>query len=276
MTVRFREVLARPLDLLRVLVTWKLEPTQDDLTGTEFIVQRSGGLAGPYKAISAPLPGANQFIDATAPRKHLFRNIAYQVVLRKPGPPVVILSTSKPAVIAADMDLISMEIVRQFRILHRRVTGRLCATFSIRDFGDRCTDCFNLTQKRETKSNCLTCFGTGFRGGYFDQVDAFIDFNPTPQSVDITEFGEMQQSDTIAWATNYPPFKPRDLIVDPDERRWRVVAIRPIQPRGQLVQQFLQLREIQVVDVEYKLPVVQPVAPDDPFVGAVRIGGSAL
>lgn len=281
MAVRFVEVTASPIDISTALIQWSVEADEaSELVGLEFIVDRSGGLAGgPFFRVSPRLVNVNVFVDRRANRKHFFRHMIYRVRAGRPDPitgAFVPITGSLPVEIGVEPDLLALEIVRQFRVLHRRVTGQLCAIFSIKDFGPRCGFCWNPVQKRSTSSSCRECFGTGFIGGYFAQVNAFVDFNPTEESVQITQFGEWQSNDTLVWVTNFPPMKPRDMIVDPLNRRWRVVNRRPIARLGFVVQQFLQIREIPRVDVEHSLPVAPLVEPEDVFRGHGRVGGSIL
>jgi hypothetical protein len=279
--IQFREVTAEPIEQGEVLVAWELRPlgTGEDIAGSFFVIQRSGGLAGPYLTISGQIDDANTYVDRALPRKHQNRKLTYRVLLQRVNPATNLIETladSLPVTINPDPDLLALEIVRQFRVLHRRATGTLCAIFSIRDFGHRCPVCFNETQMRSTRSNCAACFSTGFLGGYFAQVNAFVDFEPTKEAVQITQFGEFQENDTVVWITNYPPVKPRDVVVDQMSRRWKVVSVRRIERLGFVVQQFMQLRIIQKVDIEQSIPVAPLVPPEDVFLGHGRIGGSLL
>lgn len=281
MAIRFTEITASPIELSETLIQWRLDADDPaELVGVEFIVDRSGGLAGgPFQPVSGRLANVDMFVDRRTKRKNLFRHLIYRVRAGRADPVTgafVPVTGSFPVDVNVEPDLLALEIVRQFRVLHRRVTGQLCGIFSIKDFGPRCGSCWNAVQKRNTNSNCKRCFGTGFHGGYFAQVNAFVDFNPTQESVQITQFGEWQRNDTLVWITNFPPVKPKDLIVDPLNRRWRVINRRPIDRLGFVVQQFLQLREIQRVDVEHCIPVSPLVPPDDVFHGHGRVGGSIL
>lgn len=271
MSVRFEDVEARVTVDGEIGVSWRLVTDGDDLEDVRFEVQRSGGVAGPYSRIS-PLLDAAAFLDDKAPLKHQFRRLAYRVraILANTGEEAAV---SGPVEVTQPADLVGIEIVRQFRLLLQRFTGTFCAIFSIRDFGPRCS-CFNVAQKRLEREDCPKCFGVGFRGGYFAQVNAFVDFEPPQESVEITQFGEMQTSETLVWLTNFPPVKPRDVIVAPDNRRWNVVSVRRISRLGFVVQQFLKLRIIQGVDIEYQIPVEPLALPDDVFRGLVRVGGS--
>jgi hypothetical protein len=276
--IEFDEVTARPLDRERVLVRWRLKPTSDDLVGLEFVVQRSGGLNGPYVSASIALVDVDQFTDVRARLKHLHRDNVYRVVAQRTvGLQVNAVAISNPVLLETDPEIIGIEVARQMRLRLQRITGRPVATFSIRDWGIRCPNCFNPSQGRVSRSDCERCYGSGFLGGYWAQVDSFVDFSPTREQVQITVVGEFQQNQRVVVAGNFPPFKPRDIIVEQElDRRWRVVDVQPIDWKGFTVQQQLTITAIQKVDVEYRIPVRPVVIPADRFRGHGRIGGKAL
>lgn len=283
--IQFREVTAEPIEQGQVLVRWELKAPGEgeDLTDTFFVVRRSTSLRGEFQTISPRIGNADlflddQFQDEDNPKKHLNRKLVYQVLLQRevPGGAVETLADSLPITVSPDPDLLALEIVRQFRVLHRRATGTLCAILSIRDFGPRCPMCWNETQKRVTRSNCKACYATGKLHGFHEQVNVFVDMNPTKEAVQVSEFGELQENDTVAWITNFPPVKPRDLVIDQMSRRWKVVSVRRIERLNFVVQQFMQLRVVQKVDVEYCIPIEPLVPPPDVFLGHGRVGGSLL
>ena len=68
-------------------------------------------------------------------------------------------------------------------------------------------------------------------------------------------FGERQPSDTHARTLSFPPISPRDIIVESENRRWRVVNVVTTQRLRAVVHQELQLHEIARSDIEYSLPL---------------------
>ncbi len=86
--------------------------------------------------------------------------------------------------------------------------------------------------------------------------------------------------------SNFPKAKPNDMIVDQQNRRYRLLQVNPVTQKRYIVQQLIQVQEIDRSDAEYKLPVdLDFKNPPEDFIGffqkkfspkAVRTEGSAL
>jgi hypothetical protein len=151
-------------------------------------------------------------------------------------------------------DLIAAEIIRQEDVLFREFVGRKCFLFTARTFGPRCT-CFDVTLGRITRSNHRPCFGTGWLGGYVSPVAVYVQLDPNPKASTVTSLQEVQQSDTVGRMISFPPVNPKDILVESDNRRWRVISVRQTERLRASVRQEIQLHEIPRGDVEYELPV---------------------
>jgi hypothetical protein len=112
------------------------------------------------------------------------------------------------------------------------------------------------------------CFGTTFMGGYYDQIDVFVDVNPSPNVVQVSNFGKLEVNSTVMFMSNFPLAKPNDLIVEPTNRRWRVVQVNTVTEKRYIVQQYLQVEEVERSDSEYGAPVDLDLKhPPEDFVG---------
>ena len=161
----------------------------------------------------------------------------------------------------ADPPLDALEMQRLERIVWEEYAGRRCLIFPARTFGQRCGNCFDGPEKgkghtsQRRRSHCITCYDTGFVRGYLDPIEIFIQVDPSPKSVQPLDFAERQQVDTSARLPNFPLVKPKDIIIEAENRRWRVVRVSQTERLRSVVHQELTLHEITKGDIEFQLPV---------------------
>src|SRR5206468_1320208 len=123
-----------------------------------------------------------------------------------------------------EADLLALELRRHATLLFREFAGRRCWVLPVRTFGARC-ECWNATLQQRRRSGCVLCFDTGFIRAYLSPIETWIQFDPSSKSEQTTNTGAQQQSNTTARLAYYPPLRPRDLIVEGENRRWRVVQV---------------------------------------------------
>lgn len=279
----------RPLSVTSAEISWTLVPTDEPLTTARFTILRSETPEGPYVDVSGVLANVSKFVDRVDLKvKH--NTVGYRVkVLDVPSGVEVIYPDGTPQEaftfhpdfnrIATPgefrADYIALEIVRLNNLLLRRFIGKVCAVFQIRTQGMRCPVCWDNLKRRVNSSKCVQCYGSGFDGGYYDQVNAFVDVNPSPNVIAIANFGKIEENQTIAWTANYPELSANDMIVEQDNRRWRVVQVNTVTKNRYIVQQMPLLQEIDRADSEYLLPVDLTLkAPAEDFVGFFPIKNS--
>jgi hypothetical protein len=252
----------RSFDLDRVDLFWEIAnvpgPRSDadrhDVLEHEIFVLRAGDSPmGPYEQIGGPLVDQYFFRDVKVNLLHKWRQYFYKlrVVDRRTGEAKEFGPTSS----GEDApDLIGSEIQRQEDVLFREFVGRKGYLFISRTFGPRCS-CFDVTLGRITRSNHRPCYGTGWLGGYMQPIEVFAQFDPNPKNVTHSSLPPQQASDTSARMISFPPVSPKDILVEADNRRWRVISVRSTQRLRAVVRQEIQLHEIPRGDIEYDLPV---------------------
>jgi hypothetical protein len=269
------ETVVRTLDLDHFEIRWEIESTSEDLSNFQFFVERSEAPEGPFDRVSGALVDTYLFLDQKVPQQSKTRLPYYRVRIER------VADTDdgfdgEPAIGIMPGDLRLLEIQRRYNeIFMPRFGGQWCAIFIERTFGQHC-DCFDRDMGRSTKSQCGTCFATGWVGGYMNQINAYVQFTPEAKFTQINELGEANPMAGDAWMENTPILKPRDVIVRPGNRRYRVKAIRTTEGRGYISRQVFDLTVIDRVDAEYKIPVTAVVEPDDPFCGFYEQGTPGL
>ena len=249
----------RSFDLDHLDLYWEIanlpfgDSDQHAIYDYAFYILRAGDSPlGPYEQVGGPLSDTYHFRDADVSLHHRWRQYHYKLK-------IVHLPTGEEAMVGpttfeAEEDLIATEINRLEDMLFREFVGRRCWLFPARTFGPLCS-CFDKTLNRMTRSNHPTCFGTGFLGGYMSPVEVFVQIDPNPKSFSATSLQEVQQNDSLARMISFPPVSPRDILVETENRRWRLLAVTTTQRLRAVVRQELKIHEIPRGDVEYELPI---------------------
>ena len=261
MNVSVTKLVVRSFTLDYLDLFWEINPVsgtsvenkQHEIFDYDFYVLRSEAALGPYTQIGGPFRDTYHFRDDRVPLIHKWRSFHYKIkVVHRPtgveaeyGPS----SNNDP-----EPDLIAGEINRLEDVLFREFIGRKCWLYPIRTFGPRCT-CFDRVLGRLTVSNHKICFGTGWLGGYMSPVEAYVQLDPSPKQVKLSSLQELQPGDTTARLISFPPVSPRDILVESENRRWRVVSVASTQRLRSVIHQELVLHEIPKGDIEYTLPI---------------------
>lgn len=254
-----RKILVRSLTLDFLDIFWEIDAVQSpegrdhSIYDYDFYVLRSEAAMGPYSQVGGPFRDVYMFRDARVPLQHKWRSFYYKIrVVHRPsgesqefGP----ANNTDP-----EPDLIAAEVIRLEGILFQEFIGRKCWVFPVRTFGPVCT-CTDLALGRKTRSNHKTCFGTGWLGGFMSPVESLIQIDPHPKQSHPNSLQELQPGNTTARLTSFPPISPRDVIVEMENRRWRVVSVSNTQRLRSVLHQELVLHEIPKGDIEYDLPL---------------------
>ena len=234
-------------------VTWAVEATSVDVLDYTFQVLRSEAEEGPYEELTPPIEDTYHFVDNIIQVAHRWRTYYYKIR--------VVEKTSGdhkdfgPVAQEPEADLVALELRRHMRVLFREFAGRRCIVLPVRTFGQRCPDCWSERLKKVTKSGCLTCYCTGFVRGYLHPVETWMQVDPSSKSQQHLNTGETQQDNTTMRMGYYPNVKPMDLIVEPENIRWRVVGQTQTEHARSAVHQEVQLHRIPEKDIEFAIPV---------------------
>lgn len=243
---------ARSFDLDHMDLFWELADTQDPIVRYEFTILRSESPSGPWEALTPPFQDQYYFRDVSPALLHNWRTLHYLLRIKdKVSNEVLDVGPTAPV---PEPDLIALEIMRQEDVLFREFTGRRVWLYPVRTFGTRCI-CFDRVGGRRTKSNCLNCYDTSYLGGYMSPMECFVQMDSASDEASSTPFGEHQSGQTTGRLISFPPVKAKDILIESENYRWRVVSVGYTQRLRAVVHQELVLKEIPRGDVEYKLPV---------------------
>lgn len=263
-----RNLKVRSLDLDMFEVSWEVADTTLDILDYTFQVLRSESPAGPFDDASVPFQDRYVFVDNVTYVGDRWRFLHY--VIRVTHVPSGKVQDFGPITHEPEPDLIALELRRHMQLLLHEFSGRRCWVLPVRTFGQRCPACWDNRLYKRIKSQCVTCFDTGFARGYMHPIETWIQIDPSAKSEQTTNVGSMQQSNTTARLGYYPPLKPRDLIVEPENRRWRVNAVSMTEHVRAPVHQEIQIHEVPQRDIEFSIPLVLDQALRDVFFSPPR------
>jgi len=233
-------------------LSWALQETSEDVLDYTFQVQRSESPNGPWDNLSVPFQDQYLFFDRTLVVGDRWRKYYYQIhVVHVPTEDC---KDFGPFAQIPDADLIAQELRRHMQLLFKEFAGRRCYVLPVRTFGQRCT-CWNSKLRKRTRSGCVLCFDTGWVRGYMHPIESWIQVDPSPKTKQFTNVGEQEQSNTTMRLVWYPPLKPDDLIIEPENRRWKVVQVNQTEQGRAAVHQEVQIHEVPPRDIEFRVPL---------------------
>lgn len=251
------EVLIIPND--GTTVQWMIAPQDTDMNTVEVEVQRAGGPNGPWSTLGVVDPNSVfMFRDAVAPQKPDKAGLYYRLV-GKDRQTAAVITTSDARTDSRIVPLYAQEIKRQVRILLRGVNqhpgfvGNACTIYKERRFGARCRSCRDASTGRVTISNCEACAGTGYSGnGYFTPIDVWCRVDPEVKQLGFGPLMKTDDRNTRVMLLDVPILYPGDVIVEKNEKHWRVASVDPAEDNERnTVVQFPAVVEIDRGDIVY-------------------------
>ncbi len=254
-------LLVRSLDTTVMEVTWETDSSQVDVLDYTFQVLRSESGEGPFEPITAGFEDRYIFVDRRVPSSDIFRQLWYKLRVRHKASDDFI--DIGPVSQEADPDLVAQAIRRMEQTAFTQVIGRKCWLFPKRTFGTRCTNCWDAKLGAKKKTTCVSCYDTSYIRGYLNPIEIWVQIDPVAKAVQIQQLIKDQQQLTSARMTFYPLVKPGDVLIEIENKRWRVVGVQTTERLRAPIKQELTLRLIQPSDIEYKLPLNFDVALKD-------------
>lgn len=133
------------------------------------------------------------------------------------------------------------------KLFIRRVTGNPCGCV---------WDSRLEAYSKQPINHCLSCFGTGFLGGYEGPIDVIIGPDESDRRVTQTPNGRRLESTYEVWFGPSPMVSQRDFIVKQNGERYSIGPVRRTQVRGLVLQQSFQIGYLDSGDIRYRVPMV--------------------
>ena len=254
--IRPENVKAKREDSSRVRVSWEVSDSSKDALSYAFYVLRSESPEGPWETIIGPLIDQYEAYDTTAPLRSGGRNLHYSI--RSKNRTTGEVFNTYPVTPSPRPPLDALEIIRRNDLLFREFTGRPCVLYPIRTFGQRCTTCFDVTTNRRTVSSCKSCWNTGYMRGFHTPILVYVQIDPIGNPLQHIPPAMTDSKTSTARMGVHPLVKPRDILVESENKRWRVAAVNYTERLRAPVRQELTLTTIPSSDIEYSIPIEWP------------------
>lgn len=125
-----------------------------------------------------------------------------------------------------------------------------------RHWGLRCEVCFDKLTKQVTKSKCEECYGTGFKGGYFDPVRVNGRIGVDNIQTQIAQHGKVDVNQKQLTMLDYPILEEADIIAElRQNNRYIVKTITQTELRTVTVHQRAIISELERDSIEYRLVI---------------------
>lgn len=257
----------RSLDLDFHEVSWRLAETSNDVLDYSFQVLRSESPEGPFDKLTPPFDDRYIYIDNILQVANRWRKYFYKIrTTRKSNGEH---KDTDPVTHEPEPDILAQELRRHMLLLFEEFAGRRCWILPARTFGQRC-ECWSPILRKRTRSGCLTCFDTGWVRGYMSPIETWMQIDPSVKSEQVMNPIKTQQVNSTARFGYYPPVKPMDLVIEPENRRWKVVTQTGTEQGRALVHQELQIHEVPLRDIEFRVPLNLEIALKDLWFNPAR------
>jgi hypothetical protein len=209
-----------------------------------------------FQPVSLAIDGLdNQFyVDLSPEMLNLNKTLFYRVRARKKSTQEDLVSYEVNT--GGQIDLVGLYIAEEVNFELSDATGSPSLVYNRKRGGVLCS-CVDPIQKKRTASHCLKCYGTNWVGGFYDPIDAYVDYTPNPRNALITQWGETQENQTRVMLANFPTVYPGDVIRElRPNRLWRVGSrVNVTEKHRVTLLQFPEVVEIKPGDIEYQIPI---------------------
>jgi hypothetical protein len=113
----------------------------------------------------------------------------------------------------------------------------------------------SLEFHKQPQNSCLTCYGTGYIGGYEGPYDIVVAPDDTDRRIAQTNRGRRKEHTYEAWTGPYPLLTQRDFVVKQTNERYSIGGVRRPTHRGNLLQQHFQMGYFDEGDIRYRVPI---------------------
>jgi hypothetical protein len=216
-------------------------PTEDSTVEITYWTNRNHVRSGLDATLYYRL--ATVVLDSTTPSGYRETELAY-------CPPITLMAVET-------LDYIWREAVRRNQWILQQ-GGERAKVFIRKQSGVRCycgRDPRLDEYTKQPSQRCLTCYGTGFVGGYEGPYDIIMAPDDYERRISQASGGRRKEHTGEVWTGPTPLLTMRDFIVKQTNERYSVGAVRRPSNRGNLLQQHFNIAYFDEQDIRYKVPI---------------------
>jgi hypothetical protein len=107
---------------------------------------------------------------------------------------------------------------------------------------------------KQPKNRCLSCFGSGFQGGYEGPYEAIVAPDDADRKVAQTHRGRNLEHTYEVWMGPSPLMTMRDFVTKQTNERYSIGPVRRPTNRGNILQQHFSIHYLDESDIRYRVP----------------------
>lgn len=209
----------------------------------------------------AQVTDSNNYIDTSTPASIRHTQVYYRVHVLSPlgeeATSEAVITYNNPE---KKTFLLAKEIVRRANLLYREMNGVELAVLKRKMWGEKCV-CRHSITGGTIDSQCVSCYGLEYKGGYHTPVYIYGHIEPVPVTErQSTEVGNTDVSNTTGIISNYPLLRKGDIIVElHNNNRWYIKDVQLTEAKRFPVSQRFQISLIERTDVIYKYELRKPI-----------------
>lgn len=155
------------------------------------------------------------------------------------------------------LDYIWREAVRRNRWILEQ-GGERVKVFLRKNTGTICP-CVPDWHHKQPQNNCLTCYGTGYMGGYEGPYEVIIAPDDAEKRIVQKDIGRTVEHSYEVWTGPTPMLSQRDFLVKLNGDRYSIGPVRNPSARGTYLQQHFTIGHIDEKDIRGRVPVGSPI-----------------
>ena len=237
------------------ILYWAVEPDLNEyIHNFGYFIEVSESLQGPWTAVNVDPIYAFGYVDKRTQHGMVDQRLYYRVVARHESHEAI----SAPVCLATAGDnYLAHYIAKQESLLLRRYNGSEFLHFARKKFGDRCTQCYDVIERKSIRAKCPECYGTTYKNGYFAPVKIYINLDPQPKSIDKGEHGVTEANTVTGWTSNWSIIEGDDVLIllEQPNTRYLVTSVLPTAMKGTVVKQALTLMQLKADNPSQLIPL---------------------
>lgn len=275
MKVSIRRV--KPIIPLGVFLQWVVEEPSESGTFT-FSVERAGGPLGAWEPVLTPTEAQYAVLDDFRRLRDTAQQVSPNMLTLNQRLFYRVSCTTPSGLILRDIqevdtttsstapDLKMAQYRRAARLnfaRQQRYPGTAILILKRRFWGENCSRCKDPRTKQLVRSDCKSCWGTGFIGGYWNPIEVRGRRSVANVASQITPEGKSDSAEARFWLPETPQVERDDILILKEEgRRYRVDQQLQTEIQLQGVHQVISALMLRSDHLLYRMPYdTQSIAP---------------
>ncbi len=249
------------LDVDSMTIHWEIQSTNENINlyHIDFYRAEAPGDIAEFDLVASGIDAVDgYYVDTTINKMSYSINRKIYYYLKVIETSSGVNKDFGPYVMSTSPDYVALEIIRRKNIVlnNSRYGARTFNILKKRTWGNYCPTCFDPITQRIQDPMCLTCYGTGIDGGYFNPIEIKGFRSDKSYKFLLNLFGTFEESDVSFVLQGRPILNVNDVIVDELNNRYKILSpVRHTEKGMYIIEQQIRVMVISPSDIIYKVPV---------------------